>query len=106
MIATPGRLIDFVSRKLISFNSLEAVCLDEADEMLNMGFKEDVEKIFVSIRSMQRKKTQNLLFSATIPDWIWSISNKYQSRDCKFIDLVKDSQVQTSKTVKHYKIYN
>ena len=42
LIATPGRLIDFLNKGLINFSELQATCLDEADEMLNMGFKEDI----------------------------------------------------------------
>lgn len=45
---------------------------------------------------------QCLLFSATIPEWIWDISDKYQSKTKKFIDMMKDNNVRTSKTVEHY----
>lgn len=45
---------------------------------------------------------QCLLFSATIPEWIWEISDRYQSKNKKFIDMIKDSNIKTSKTVEHY----
>ena len=56
--------------------------------MLRQGFKEDIEKIFRFVRA-KNQKTQNLLFSATIPDWIWDISDQYQSKDRVFIDLIQ-----------------
>lgn len=46
VVATPGRLIDFLNRGAIKLNNLETICLDEADEMLNIGFKDDIEAIF------------------------------------------------------------
>ena len=72
--------------------------------MLNMGFQQDIEQIFCRVSEMRNTKTQNLLFSATIPNWIWAISRKYQTPNCTYIDLVQDSQVQTSKTVTHYRL--
>lgn len=69
-----------------------------------MGFKDDIERIFSYVKKMNSKKIQTLLFSATIPDWIWDISRKYQDKDHIFIDQVKDSKIQTSTTVKHYQI--
>lgn len=73
IVGTPGRMIDFLERGVIKLDNLEVTCLDEADEMLRQGFKEDIEKIFTHVRA-KKSKTQNLLFSATIPDWIWDIS--------------------------------
>ena len=73
IVGTPGRMIDFLERGVIKLDNLEVTCLDEADEMLRQGFKEDIEKIFTYVRA-KKSKTQNLLFSATIPDWIWDIS--------------------------------
>ena len=69
-----------------------------------MGFKEDIDKIFSFARKMNQRKIQTLLFSATIPDWIWDISKKYQDQDYVFVDQIKDSKIQTSTTVKHYQI--
>jgi superfamily II DNA/RNA helicase len=69
-VATPGRLIDMVNRELIDFSDIQVTCLDEADEMLKQGFQEDIEKIFAAIQEKRKKKTQNLLFSATFPSWV------------------------------------
>ena len=50
IVATPGRLMDLMNRKVIKLNEIEFVVLDEADEMLNMGFKEDIERILSTVR--------------------------------------------------------
>ncbi len=63
LIATPGRLLDFMQQKLVSFGQLEILVLDEADRMLDMGFNRDVLKIIAKIP----EKRQTLLFSATMP---------------------------------------
>lgn len=46
IVGTPGRLIDFLKRGVLDFSDLETICLDEADEMLKIGFKDDIEQIF------------------------------------------------------------
>ena len=72
--------------------------------MLNQGFKEDIEKIFQHVKKSRATKTQNLMFSATIPSWIWSISDQYQTKNRPFIDLMKDSVIRTSMTVDHFAV--
>ena len=70
--------------------------------MLKQGFQEDIEKIFKFIhKNGPEKKTQNLLFSATIPSWVVELSRIYLSQDREFVDLIKDSDIRTSKTVEH-----
>lgn len=73
IIATPGRLIDLIGRKAIKLDQLEYLVLDEADEMLNMGFKEELDKILEY--TPQDKLTW--LFSATMPPEIRNIVKKY-----------------------------
>lgn len=73
LIATPGRLLDLYFQKVISFNQLETLVLDEADRMLDMGFIHDINKI---IKVLPRKR-QTLLFSATFSDDIRKLSEKY-----------------------------
>ena len=103
MVATPGRLIDFINRGLIVFKDLKCLILDEADEMLKQGFKLDIEKIFESLMKECNKKPQTLLFSATIPSWVRQISEKYQDHKCSTIDLVGNTQISVPKTIKHYR---
>ena len=69
-VGTTGRVLDHIKWGNITFNNIKCVCLDEADQMLNMGFQEDVEKIMKKILTVVKVPPQFLLFSATIPDWV------------------------------------
>jgi ATP-dependent RNA helicase DeaD len=73
VVATPGRLLDHLSRKTINLSKIKLLVLDEADRMLDMGFIEDVEQIIKECP----KKRQTLFFSATISSSIKSLANKY-----------------------------
>jgi ATP-dependent RNA helicase DeaD len=75
IVATPGRLVDLVKRKAIQLNVIDYVVLDEADEMLNMGFKEDID--FILGQTPETKNTW--LFSATMPKEVARISKSYQT---------------------------
>lgn len=79
------------------------MCIDEADTMLEKGFKDDVEEIFRNAREAAGK-TQNIMFSATVPFWVGNIAKKYFD-NMKRINLVKDSEIKTSETVQHYAIH-
>ncbi len=74
IIGTPGRVLDHLRRKTLKLNNLKMLVLDEADEMLNMGFREDIEAVIEEVDH----KMQTLLFSATMPKEIMNIINKYQ----------------------------
>ena len=73
VVATPGRLIDLIERKAIDLEQIQYVVLDEADEMLNMGFQEDIE--FILQNTPKRESTW--LFSATMPPEIRRVSKRY-----------------------------
>ena len=73
VVATPGRLIDLIERKAINLDKIHYVVLDEADEMLNMGFKEDIEFILKNTPNRQ----SIWLFSATMPPEIRQVSKRY-----------------------------
>jgi ATP-dependent RNA helicase DeaD len=73
VVATPGRLIDLIERKAINLEQITYVVLDEADEMLNMGFQEDIE--FILQNTPNRESTW--LFSATMPPEIRRVSKRY-----------------------------
>ncbi len=73
VVATPGRLIDLIERKAINLEKIKYVVLDEADEMLNMGFQDDIE--FILKNTPERDATW--LFSATMPPEIRRVSKKY-----------------------------
>ncbi|WP_371363404.1 DEAD-box ATP-dependent RNA helicase CshA [Sporomusa rhizae] len=73
IVATPGRLMDHMERRTIRLTDISMVVLDEADEMLNMGFIEDIEKIL----SATPESRQTLLFSATMPKQIQSLAQRF-----------------------------
>jgi ATP-dependent RNA helicase DeaD len=77
IVATPGRMMDHLRRGTIKIFSLRTVVLDEADEMLNMGFREDIDTILETV-PIER---QTVLFSATLSKEILEIANKYQKTD-------------------------
>lgn len=82
VVGTPGRVIDHIERGNLDLIGVERVILDEADEMLEMGFREDIERILSEVPSQR----QTLLFSATIPSEVRKIAEKYQ-KDPEFIKI-------------------
>ena len=85
IIGTPGRIMDHLRRKTIRCDYVDTVVLDEADEMLNMGFREDIETILSYVENENR---QTVLFSATMPKPILEITKKYQ-KNAKTIKVTK-----------------
>lgn len=84
IIGTPGRIMDHLRRKTIKCEEVNTIVLDEADEMLNMGFREDIETVLEYIP----EERQTMLFSATMPKPILEITKKYQ-KDAITIKVVK-----------------
>ncbi len=85
VVGTPGRLVDHLSRKALDLDSLAAVILDEADEMLDLGFREDLELILDSTPEERR----TLLFSATLPKAIVALATRFQ-RNAARIEVAGD----------------
>jgi len=96
VVGTPGRILDHIRRETIDFSLLKWLVLDEADEMLNMGFIDDVEEIMSA--SNETKRT--MLFSATMPRRIVSLSKKYM-RDTKILK-VESKQITADLTDQIY----
>lgn len=100
IVGTPGRLMDHMRRKTLRFDSIHCVVVDEADEMLRMGFREDIENIFSALED----DTQRLLFSATMPKPILRITDRYLSNakhvKVKSESVVTDTIYQTVVTIK------
>lgn len=86
IIGTPGRVMDHIRRRTLKLENLRTVILDEADEMLNMGFREDIESILADVP----EERQTVLFSATMPPEILSITEKYQREPVQI--KIKSSQ--------------
>ncbi|CAA0830766.1 DEAD-box ATP-dependent RNA helicase 7 [Striga hermonthica] len=99
IIGTPGRIKDHIERGNIDFRALKFRVLDEADEMLRMGFVEDVELILGKVEDAS--KVQTLLFSATLPPWVKQISAKFLKPDKKTADLVGNEKMKASTSVRH-----
>lgn len=101
LVGTPGRVIDHIEKGNLDLAECDIVVLDEADEMLNMGFADDVETILKGVGSKNPKKTQCLLFSATTPPWVKQIGRLYQ-HDVLAIDSTTDEGgARVAKTVRH-----
>lgn len=77
LVATPGRLIDFVDKQAVCFNKIKFVVLDEADRMLDMGFMTDVEKIMTNETMPSKELRQTLMFSATFPSAIQELAGQF-----------------------------
>ncbi|MCH1559169.1 MAG: DEAD/DEAH box helicase, partial [Alphaproteobacteria bacterium] len=95
MVATPGRLLDLYHQKAINFSKIKILVLDEADQMLDMGFINDIKKIDKYLP----KKRQNLMFSATFSDPFRSLVKQF-SNDPIEISVAKDNE--TGKNIEHY----
>ncbi len=94
VVATPGRLLDLIRRKAIRLDDVKFVVLDEADEMLNMGFKEDIDEIL----SYTREDRSTWLFSATMPADIRRITKKYMTYP---VEVAVNTESKTNTDITH-----
>lgn len=94
VVATPGRLIDLINRKTVKLDAIRNVIMDEADEMLNMGFSESIDAILAEVP----KEKNTLLFSATMPKEIARITKKYMK---EAVEITIGSKNEGAKNVKH-----
>ena len=104
LVGTTGRVLDHIERGNINFSDLKSVVLDEADIMLKLGFKEDVDNILANVQRTCAKEIQLLLFSATIPSWVRNIARNYMKRGFKVVDLAQDLKNKTARQVNHLAI--
>lgn len=89
VVGTPGRVMDHMRRHTLKLGAIETVVLDEADEMLNMGFREDMETILSQIEN----KHQTVLFSATMPQAILDITGQFQNNPILIKTIKKELTV-------------
>lgn len=99
VVGTPGRIMDHMRRETVSFADVRTVVLDEADEMLDMGFREDIETILTDIR----EDRQTLLFSATMPKPILELAGTFL-KDPTHIKIVKKELTVPSITQHYYEV--
>jgi ATP-dependent RNA helicase DDX21 len=83
-VGTPGRIIDLIDRRSLALDHVSYMVLDEADQMLAVGFEEDVERILEQMPG----ERQSMLFSATMPNWVKRLAKKYLKNPLT-IDLVR-----------------
>lgn len=93
VVATPGRLIDLIERAAIDISKIHTIILDEADEMLSMGFKQDLNHI---LRFTTKSNRKTWLFSATMPDDIKKIIKTYMHSNAPRIEINKDALVNAN----------
>lgn len=100
VVGTPGRVLDLMRRNLIDLSQIQFLVLDEADEMLDMGFIDDMEEIIKN----SNKDRQTMLFSATMPSAIKTLSKRYMKEDTKHIAIVKSSMTVSTISQYYYEI--
>ncbi|KAM0885432.1 hypothetical protein ACQ4PT_030357 [Festuca glaucescens] len=99
IVGTPGRVKDFIVKGSLSLKCLKFCVLDEADEMLNMGFAEDVELILGKVEDVT--KVQTFLFSATLSEWVKKLSMRFLKAEKRTVDLVGNEKRKASVSVRH-----
>ncbi|XP_031282105.1 DEAD-box ATP-dependent RNA helicase 53, mitochondrial-like [Pistacia vera] len=98
-VGTPGRIIDLIKRGALNLSEVQFVVLDEADQMLSVGFAEAVETILDKLP----QKRQSMMFSATMPPWIRNLTHKYLKNPLT-IDLVGESDQKLADGISLYSI--
>lgn len=104
VVGTPGRVLDHLRRRTMRFFSVKIVTLDEADEMLDMGFRDDIEEIL----SYTSSKRQTLMFSATMPKEILELAKQYQKDplivtikdEALVVPAIEQSYMETTESTK------
>ncbi|KAK7397055.1 hypothetical protein VNO78_18222 [Psophocarpus tetragonolobus] len=99
VVGTPGRIIDLINGNSLKLSEVQYLVLDEADQMLAVGFEEDVEVILENLPSQR----QSMLFSATMPGWVKKLARKYLDNPLT-IDLVGDEEEKLAEGIKLYAI--
>jgi len=98
IVATPGRLIDLVNRKAVNLSQVKTIVLDEADEMLSMGFQKELDEILSFLTTIDNK----WLFSATIPVGIQEIISKHLAKDAERIEVKRADVVNKNISHQYY----
>ncbi|MFJ3303078.1 DEAD/DEAH box helicase, partial [Streptomyces sp. NPDC086549] len=98
VVGTPGRLLDLAGQKKLNLNHVKCLVLDEADEMLDLGFLPDVEKII----DMLPAKRQTMLFSATMPGAVIGLARRYMSRPTHIRATAPDDEGATVANIKQF----
>uniref|UniRef100_A0A8C5Z7D2 RNA helicase n=1 Tax=Marmota marmota marmota TaxID=9994 RepID=A0A8C5Z7D2_MARMA len=105
LVGTPGRIKDHLQNGKLDLSKLKHVVLDEVDQMLDMGFADQVEEILcVAYKKDSEDNPQTLLFSATCPHWVFNVAKKYMKSTYEQVDLIGKKTQKTAITVEHLAI--
>ncbi|XP_040831797.1 nucleolar RNA helicase 2 [Ochotona curzoniae] len=105
LVGTPGRIKDHLESGKLDLSKLKHVVLDEVDQMLDMGFADQVEDILkVAYKKDSEDNPQTLLFSATCPHWVFNVAKKYMKSTYEQVDLIGKKTQKTAITVEHLAI--
>ncbi|KAM6943319.1 nucleolar RNA helicase 2 [Xenentodon cancila] len=105
LVGTPGRIKDHLQNHKLDLSKVKHCVLDEVDQMLDMGFAEQVEEILSSsYKKDSETNPQTLLFSATCPPWVYEVAKRYMRPDCKHVDLIGKKTQKAATTVDHLAI--
>lgn len=105
LVGTPGRIKDHLQNAKLDLTKLKHVVLDEVDQMLDMGFADQVEEILcVAYKKDSEDNPQTLLFSATCPHWVYNVAKKYMKSTYEQVDLIGKKTQKTAITVEHLAI--
>jgi len=113
LVATPGRLLDYVEKGIVSFEDLQFFILDEADRMIDMGFMPDIEKCMAHPSMPDKTKRNTLMFSATFPPQVQDNAKQFLREDKIFVSVgmvgaassdVKQTFLEVKKTEKKKKL--
>lgn len=102
VVGTPGRVIDLINRRVLDLSQIEFFILDEADEMLNMGFVDDIEEILKNAN----EDRQTLFFSATMPPEIRKLATKYLRSDVEHITVTRKNVTVSTVSQYYYEVKN
>jgi len=103
LVATPGRLLDFMDRGLVTLSAVENFIIDEADRLLDMGFEPQLKRIACQSDILTREKRQNLMFSATFTNEIKEIAKGFMN-EYYFISTYRESNA--NENIKHILVYS
>jgi ATP-dependent RNA helicase DDX21 len=111
VVGTPGRVLDHIERGTLRLHGLRFLILDEADQMLDMGFKDDIQRVCDAMGEGQgqagqvEQTRQVLLFSATLPPWVQKVAKQYMNMSKLLqVDLVQGTDAKASTDVRHIAI--
>jgi len=100
LVATPGRLVDHLERGSVSLEDVQQFVIDECDEMLRIGFRQELENIISNLP----KSRQNVMFSATVPHTVKSISKQLMGGEFKHVDLVDGKALKAADSIEQLAI--